>query len=79
MRFDLTDSPCSAFADAPLVLGLFVVQLVVAGVSAAGGSCDHRSGLRMGDSRCCVVSGTCRGKIRLTGRVKRMYESVHRW
>lgn len=64
-HFELTHSPCSAFAHTPLVLSLFIVQLVVAGVSAAGCGCDHRSGLRVCDSRCCIVPRTCHGKIGL--------------
>lgn len=47
------------------MLCLLVVQLVVAGVSAAGGCCDHSSGLRVCHARCCIIPRTCRNdKIR---------------
>lgn len=41
------------------MLCLFIVQLIVAGVSAAGSCCDHGSGLGVGHACCCVVPGTC--------------------
>lgn len=44
------------------MLGLLVVQLVVAGVSAAGGRCDHGSGLGVGQACCSVVPWTCHDK-----------------
>lgn len=61
-------SPGFAFAHAPLVLGVVVVQLVVAGVPAAGGGGDHGSGLGVGHPRRRVVPRTCwrereRGKM----------------
>lgn len=39
------DSPGSAFAHSPLVVGLLVVQLVVGGVFTFGSGCDHGPGL----------------------------------
>lgn len=41
------------------MLGFLVVKLVVAGVSAAGGGCDHGPGLGVGQSRCRIVARTC--------------------
>lgn len=61
------DLPRLSLADPPLVLGLLVVQLIVAGVSASGSGCNHSSGLRLGESCCrrrCVVSWTYREKQR---------------
>lgn len=52
-------SPGSALADTPLVFCLLIVQLVVAGVSAAGGCGDHGPGLGVGHARCCVIPRTC--------------------
>lgn len=43
-------SPGLAFADTSLVLRLLVVQLVVTGVSAAGGSGNHSPRLGVGQS-----------------------------
>lgn len=54
--------PCFALADTSLLLGFLVVQFVVAGVSAAGGCCNHCSGLGLGHSRCGVVPRTCQNK-----------------
>lgn len=55
------NSPRFALTDAPLVLRLLVVELVVARVAASGGGGDHSSGLGVGEPCCRVVagSGTC--------------------
>lgn len=39
---------------------LLIVQLIVAGVSAAGGCCDHSPGLRVCHSCCCIIPRTYR-------------------
>lgn len=51
------------------MLSLLVVQLIVAGVSAAGGSRNHGSGLGVGESRRCIVPRTCHDKTDETGLV----------
>lgn len=40
--------PRPTFFNSALVVGLFVVELVVAGVSAPGSGCDHGTGLPRG-------------------------------
>ena len=82
--------PCSALADAPVMLSLLVVQFIVAGVSAAGSSRDHGSWLGVGEPRCCVVPRTrhhkkdkdrtgyymCKESVTASEKLKEMKESL---
>lgn len=68
------DSPGSAFANSPLVVGLLVVQLVVGGVFTFGSSSDHGPGLipigRLGSCsapRGCAKKGRTKGPIGYAG------------